>query len=58
MPTTAQPTQRYATALSMPRHLAEHVANQAHRRGLSSAGYIRQLIYDDMEKAKASRAAA
>lgn len=54
MPATDQPAQRYATALSMPRHLAEHVATQAHRRGLSSAGYIRLLIHEDMQQAKAA----
>ena len=46
MPTAELPA-RYVTALSLPRHLAEHVADQAAARGLTSAGYIRLLVARD-----------
>jgi hypothetical protein len=47
MPATAEPLPRYVTALSLPRHLAQHVATQAAARGLSQAAYIRLLIWQD-----------
>lgn len=53
MPATAEPLPRYVTALSLPRHLAQHVEKQAAARGLSQAGYIRLLIFED-QKASAS----
>lgn len=49
MPAPApQRPDRYATAISLPRHLAEHVAAKATALGLSSAAYIRILIAQDM----------
>jgi hypothetical protein len=49
MPATVQRRpERYATAISIPRHLAEHVATRAAAMGLSSAAYIRLLIARDM----------
>jgi predicted DNA binding CopG/RHH family protein len=49
MPASAtQRQERYATAISIPRHLAEHVAKRAAAMGLSSAAYIRLLIARDM----------
>jgi hypothetical protein len=49
MPASAtQRQERYATAISIPRHLAEHVATRAAAMGLSSAAYIRLLIARDM----------
>jgi hypothetical protein len=53
MPATApQRQERYATAISLPRHLADHVAAQASARGVSSADYIRLLIFRDIEAGK------
>ena len=49
MPATASRRQeRYATAISIPKHLAEHVAERAAAMGISSAAYIRLLIARDM----------
>ena len=49
MPATAPKRQeRYATAISIPRDQAEHVAKRAAAMGLSSAAYIRLLIARDM----------
>ena len=47
-PTYQQRPDRYATAISIPRHLAEHVASRATAMGISSAAYIRILIAQDM----------
>jgi hypothetical protein len=47
-PTYQQRPDRYATAISIPRHLAEHVATRATAMGISSAAYIRILIARDM----------
>jgi hypothetical protein len=49
MPASAEPLARYVTALSLPRHLAQHVATQAAARGLSQAAYIRLLIFRDLQ---------
>jgi hypothetical protein len=46
---------RYVTALSLPRHLAQHVATQAAARGLSQAAYIRLLIWQDHKGADAAK---
>lgn len=51
MSATAEPLARYVTALSLPRHLAQHVATQAAARGLSQAAYIRLLIFQDQKGA-------
>lgn len=55
MPATAEPLPRYVTALSLPRHLAQHVAQQAAARGLSQAAYIRLLIFQDHKAADAAK---
>ena len=55
MPATEEPLPRYVTALSLPRHLAEHVARQAVARGLSQAAYIRLLIFQDQKAADAAK---
>ena len=55
MPATAEPLARYVTALSLPRHLAQHVATQAAARGLSQAAYIRLLIFQDQQGGGAER---
>jgi hypothetical protein len=47
--TATQRPDRYATAISLPRHLADHVAAKAAERGVSSADYIRLLIFRDIE---------
>lgn len=39
---------RYTTALALPAALAQHVAAQADRRGISKADFIRLLIAADM----------
>jgi hypothetical protein len=51
--TATQRPDRYATAISLPRHLADHVAAKAAERGVSSADYIRLLIFRDIEAAAA-----
>lgn len=49
MPTAAPQRQdRYATAISIPRDQARHVAKRAAAMGISSAAYIRILIAQDM----------
>ena len=49
MPSTVQQrNERYATAISVPRHLAQHVSKRAAAMGISSAAYIRLLIARDM----------
>ena len=49
MPATApQRQERYATAISVPRDLARHVAKRAAALGISQAAYIRILIAKDM----------
>jgi hypothetical protein len=58
MTATAQRPDRYATAISLPRHLADHVAEQASARGVSSADYIRLLIFRDIEAGKQEADAA
>lgn len=55
MPAAAEPIARYVTALSLPRHLAKHVATQAAARGLSQAAYIRLLIFQDKKSADAAK---
>jgi hypothetical protein len=49
MPATApQRQERYATAISIPRDQARHIAKRAASMGLSQAAYIRLLIARDM----------
>ncbi len=49
MPASATERQeRYATAISIPRDQARHVAKRAAAMGLSSAAFIRLLIARDM----------
>jgi hypothetical protein len=49
MPAKAPERQeRYATAISIPRDQARHVAKRAAAMGISSAAYIRILIAADM----------
>jgi hypothetical protein len=49
MPATAkQRQQRYATAISIPRDQARHIAKRAAALGISQAAYIRTLIARDM----------
>jgi len=47
-PTYQQRPERYATAISIPRDQARHIATRATAMGISSAAYIRILIAKDM----------
>lgn len=48
MTTAVQRQERYATAISIPRDQARHIAMRAASLGISSAAYIRILIAADM----------